>query len=44
MGTKETLERTLPVSPEKRQELCEDLDWFVFTRDKFQSKIIKPNV
>lgn len=42
MGTKEILERTLPVSPSERTELQNELDWFVFTREKFQ--IIKPNV
>lgn len=40
MGTKDTLERTLPVSPFRRQELKDELDWFVFTQDKFQTKPI----
>lgn len=41
MGTKDTLERTLPVSPHQRQELKDELEWFVFTRDKYQSKTDK---
>lgn len=39
MGTKDYLERTLPVRPSERTELQNELDWFVFTVEKYQ----KPN-
>lgn len=39
MGTKDIFERTLPVYPSQKQELNDQLDWFVFTTDKFQKPI-----